>query len=495
MATKPTQKLDWIPDNTTNITDPTSLKTNGYTLNAIPLSSNHNWLFNRTSQWVDFIDTFYDEYEAYNAVEEAKVVSTNETISIGNDTELAAAVARLAEINYIAKGAELLIEFTGTYGSGKSLTINEIGGPGSIRMFNTTTDKIQNLNLENCSCKISIINVDFLDNTTGDPILYVENCRYVFVDSCLFDSCISSESISIRDGSFVNFSTNSLEASHTRFIEVRNSVVVSGEWTQATDLDITTTCFDIIGGTVHITGANQPYAGVGAFSNTKFGGEIIGILGTNQSLDTVTVTLPDQATLTAQGKVLQNEVNKVFNAYGREIPAGTVFEVEMPATTYAMPADLIIGSIYGCGKLWFKGQGSTNTHLNLYGVKFDTILCELQVSAFEVVSATNDGVHFLRCRDFELGGVDINTPSASGVEIEESSGLVQFCQIDNATIAINCELMSRIRSYNQTGTGNTTGNAVTDGAMIHEIGTQSAATTARSIASAGVIVQNAGALI
>ena len=58
--TKPTVPMAWIPDNTTNITDPSSLKTDGFTSDDYVNANYNNWLFNIVSQWINYMDQTHE---------------------------------------------------------------------------------------------------------------------------------------------------------------------------------------------------------------------------------------------------------------------------------------------------------------------------------------------------------------------------------------------------------------------------------------------------
>ena len=64
---KPTDKLEWIPDDTTNITEPSGAKkTNGFIAEKPPFQF-HNWIFNICSQWINYLDELVPSL-AYNIV-------------------------------------------------------------------------------------------------------------------------------------------------------------------------------------------------------------------------------------------------------------------------------------------------------------------------------------------------------------------------------------------------------------------------------------------
>lgn len=95
-TTKPSDLLNWIPDNTTNIFDPGSLKTNGYPASgatAVPKNIHHNWLFNRTSQWVTYLNglepgTFYVDYLSGSDTNDGTISLPYKTIKHCIDTNL-----------------------------------------------------------------------------------------------------------------------------------------------------------------------------------------------------------------------------------------------------------------------------------------------------------------------------------------------------------------------------------------------------------------------
>jgi len=53
--TKPADKLEWIPDNTTNIEEPTGAKKNSGFVAEKPPFQFHNWIFNIASQWINYL--------------------------------------------------------------------------------------------------------------------------------------------------------------------------------------------------------------------------------------------------------------------------------------------------------------------------------------------------------------------------------------------------------------------------------------------------------
>lgn len=57
MADRPSEFLDWIPDNTTNIIEPpTGLKNTGWPVGTSPPAQYFNWLLNLTNQWLEYLD-------------------------------------------------------------------------------------------------------------------------------------------------------------------------------------------------------------------------------------------------------------------------------------------------------------------------------------------------------------------------------------------------------------------------------------------------------
>lgn len=57
MANRPSEFLDWIPDNTTNIVDPPiELKNSGWEPGESPPARYFNWIINLTNQWLEYLD-------------------------------------------------------------------------------------------------------------------------------------------------------------------------------------------------------------------------------------------------------------------------------------------------------------------------------------------------------------------------------------------------------------------------------------------------------
>ena len=93
---KPTQKPAWIPDNTTNITDPGSKATNGWLTGDTAPSQGFNWFWNRVSQWINYqdgLDYFTNDY----------------TISVTDSTEYNAAITEIAVLPKDLNGYTLVL--------------------------------------------------------------------------------------------------------------------------------------------------------------------------------------------------------------------------------------------------------------------------------------------------------------------------------------------------------------------------------------------------
>jgi len=242
---QPTQVLDWIPDNTSNINDPVSLKAYGYTLDAWPLSSNHNWIFNVVSQWLDY----------YKAIDD-KVLRSDLTLIVGTTFQVLTAQTVIDGIDEIANGVTLTIEITAAAVSG-SLNFYNFKNPlGTIKIQSDTavtdyltssntiydfqnvecavtidqtwivcTGNVAALSLVNCTGIVSVSSFN-VDINTGDGLSII-GCSNVFLSSPDINSSGSSNyAICVADNSLVM--CDNLGVSGTIFYDwciIRNSTV------------------------------------------------------------------------------------------------------------------------------------------------------------------------------------------------------------------------------------------------------------------------------
>jgi len=189
---QPTDVIGWIPDNTTNITDPASLKTNGYATGSTPLAVNWNWITNRISQWVDYL----------KAVED-RTLRANTTLHLTSVADVPAAQTIIDEIDCIADGITLTINITKTvpgmiagsldlYNFGKSSGILEIASA-------TGSDYLQSsgitLDFRSVHCNILLDSI-WASGTGGSPSVVFQDCTGpIIIDSTTVDSSGGGDAI------------------------------------------------------------------------------------------------------------------------------------------------------------------------------------------------------------------------------------------------------------------------------------------------------------
>ena len=154
IGNKPSQKPAWIPDNTTNITDPGSKATNGWLTGDTAPSPGFNWFWNLISQWIDYID-------------ETGHFVANYTINVAVG-QIDTAIAEIAALPRDLNGYTLTIDFaTGTHEPSDTIAIEDFrngdivitGGSSSAK---TIIDTSVNggtedcLKIRNCSANIEI---------------------------------------------------------------------------------------------------------------------------------------------------------------------------------------------------------------------------------------------------------------------------------------------------------------------------------------------------
>lgn len=171
---KPTDTLGWIPNNTTNITDPGAKKTAGFTSLMKVSANENNWLFNRTSQWVDFLNLAY-----YSA--DTTITATT------SQTTLDAACEKLKSGFIIQNNATVTINFAGSLSpTAGTIEINNVHG-GKLKLTSGTNYAPGvNINIRNCTADIEIENfITIRAGGSGNrPCVNIENSRKVLFTTC-----------------------------------------------------------------------------------------------------------------------------------------------------------------------------------------------------------------------------------------------------------------------------------------------------------------------
>ena len=207
---KPTGKPEWIPDDTTNITDPGAKATNGWLSGDAAPSEAFNWFWNLASQWIDY----QDEHDYF---------TNNYTISVANSSELQAAITEIAGLPRNLNGYTLTISLTGT-----SYTITSIlafdkfvngtvflQATGGAATITHATDRV--LRVDNCdNFRIGIsgvtdaITLSGYDATTfpSSGASYFSNIKNLAIDDVDFENShvtVGDIAVTIVDCPVVNF--------------------------------------------------------------------------------------------------------------------------------------------------------------------------------------------------------------------------------------------------------------------------------------------------
>ena len=195
--------------------------------------------------------------------------------------------------------------------------------------------------------------------------------------------------------------------------------------------------------------------------------------------------------------VTQAYIDQIIDAHGKEIPADTIFEITLDTGTHALTSDIEIKGLHGAGTFKLTGNGTANTIFSAFGFKFTDIQCRAEITSMEIGTANTNGVQVENCRDIYFGGLGVTNPANDGFEIINSHTEIEFCDISQSTNAIDASFNSKVlaKGNSTSGSTNSVGSNSSEGAIIHESGSLVTATTPRAVATGGVVVQVAGAII
>jgi len=205
---KPTDKPEWIPDNTTNITDPGAKATNGWGDSGVEAAPSEafNWFWNRTSQWIDYLDSLNHFIADYTidvavggidaAIAEISTLPTNQngyslTVNFAPTPTTNHEPASTIVFDGFSNGTIYINGADGTNnttidtsvngGTNRTLTlsnctsdiiINGFSGSKEIILESATTDEV--VKIENCKGHIQLKYMDLYANVAGGDSLYVE---------------------------------------------------------------------------------------------------------------------------------------------------------------------------------------------------------------------------------------------------------------------------------------------------------------------------------
>lgn len=178
---KPTEKPDWVPDDSSNIVTPSAgRKTSGWLFNVKPPAENHNWFWNLISRFTDYfgaqvedwivIDSDADEGDyATLAAYIADAPAANDRILVKEDQTITGQLDLGSDktIKFI-DGARLLSSTNIATSALKLINNIIIEGILNIVLSQTgTTGKAVELDGDNCTGKINVENSSTGTLTTG----------------------------------------------------------------------------------------------------------------------------------------------------------------------------------------------------------------------------------------------------------------------------------------------------------------------------------------
>jgi len=186
---KPTQKPAWVPDNSTNITDPGSKATYGWLSGDAAPSEAFNWFWNRVSQWIDYVDAL-DHFEG------------NHTIAVTDDATLAAAIAEVATLPKNMNNYTLTITIaTGSYALASAFTFDGfyngeiiITGTGSPVLTSSGIGGLA-LDVENCD-KFTATGVEFNSDPAASYSNKIHSINAVSLTGCTLTNTSAAPSSS-----------------------------------------------------------------------------------------------------------------------------------------------------------------------------------------------------------------------------------------------------------------------------------------------------------
>jgi len=163
--------------------------------------------------------------------------------------------------------------------------------------------------------------------------------------------------------------------------------------------------------------------------------------------------------------------------------------VVVGAGTYA--EQVIVAGFVGAGSITIQGTDSTIANYSVSNIFVTGNICQVVIKWFTITSTTENPVRILLNPGFVYISTCSCTSSAPGIYgfyIAES-GVAEIgnCIISNHSSGITADLTTLVHSYQNSGTGNTTGLFATNGSTLTKYGTQPAGTTAESATNGGVI--------
>jgi hypothetical protein len=173
-------------------------------------------------------------------------------------------------------------------------------------------------------------------------------------------------------------------------------------------------------------------------------------------------------------KTIQAAINKlpqiINHAVTINVAAGTYNETVTVSGFYGGPSIFINGAAgvadtHVVRRFFFK-----NNHIPIVLIGFkltETTDVNVQITSCEYVNV-------ISCRCIDLA-------SWTAIAVLASNAKIDSCNLSNKSVAISSELLSRVLSLNNTGSGNTVGLSTIGAAYIGKEGTQAGATTPETV--------------
>lgn len=169
-------------------------------------------------------------------------------------------------------------------------------------------------------------------------------------------------------------------------------------------------------------------------------------------------------------KTIQAAINKLPQIINHAVT------INVAAGTY--PESVSVVGFIGGPSLSINGAvGVADTHVvTKFFFRNDHI--PVVLTGFKLTETADVDIQVTSCEYVNVVGCKcVGSSSFGAVAFLASNGKVESCELSNKAVAISSELISRVYSLNNTGSGNSVGLSTTAAAYIGKEGTQAGATT------------------
>lgn len=336
---------------------------------------------------------------------------TTSTIYVSTRAELVSTLNNLAPL--INNPTTIIIDEDASDFNDVSLTIENFSGSEYLTIrhsASTQTNKLNSINIVDCSCKIYLDGFEIYGNSTYG--VYINNCRYVYIDDVVFENCSVTAAINATRNSYVRCSDvimkgqNNIKAVKSDY----SSKVICGNMKHNASTDYCTSlAFDatydgVISKPTYFTVPTYIIkSNTNEYSKTQYGGKIYGYWGDGQSFD-YTEDVTDQLTIIAE-TITASGINNALLQAGPYIPYNRRIVVKFDDGTGGQydTASYQASGFYGEGTLVFSTVEAsptlTLTHTAIgstdYAFYFSDNSCKILVEKLTGVFGTSGGVVYV----------------------------------------------------------------------------------------------------